>query len=199
MVDILYLLFSGLLLTGFFLAPRKEVPFVVMVHALVQYALTQVFWFNNLSGRGAALLLLFMSGSSVVLIWVRRMNYSQEQKQLQGIFRIASWGLLLSVVVVMWVRNPYVFEMPVSSGRQTLAGGWGIQPFGRLAGNALMFLLVGELVFGWGRRWTLGASLGAFGPMVLYAVMMGLAWYWLPGDRSLLVFQEWFVWAGLSC
>lgn len=173
MLDLFYVIFLFLLLSYFVASERKEVPFVVIVHALVQYFLTQFFWLNQVTGKMGGLLLLFIILTSVILIWGRHLPYGKELQMVKVFFRVSAWGVFLMAILVAWVKGTYILVQPYTEvGAHYQVGGWEVHPFIKLCGNGSAFIVVLLLIFGWGRNWTLRDSLADFLPFILFCCWM---------------------------
>ncbi len=173
MLDLLYLTFLILLLGYFLISERKEIPFVILVHALGQYFVTQFFWLNQMTEKMTGLLLLFMILTSGILVWARSLNYGKEFQMIRMFFRVSGWAILLMAVIVAWVKGNYVLVQPYSQiGVPSHFGGWELHAFIKICGNGLAFIMTLHLVFGWGERWTARASLADFLPFFLFCIWM---------------------------
>ncbi len=176
MLDLFYSIFLILLLGYFLVSDRKELPFIILVHALGQYFVTQFFWLNQMTGKMTGLLLLFMILTSGILVWARALNYGKEFQMVRMFFRVSGWAILLMAVSVAWVKGNYVLVPSFSeAGVQSHFGGWEIHSFIKICGNGLVFIFILHLIFGWGQRWAPRQSMADFLPFFLFCIwMLGL-------------------------
>ncbi|GAB4409955.1 MAG: hypothetical protein OHK0039_13980 [Bacteroidia bacterium] len=173
MVSTVFVLFLVSMSTFVLLAGRKEVPVIVLLHALVQYAFTLAQWAFRLNDYLSGMLLGFIILSSLLLFWGRSMNYSNELHSVRLFFTMGQWVLLLGLVLYMGLKSPYYYVIPSSSWHPDIPmHRLSIQPVLKLGGNLLIFTTFFQLVLHWGQRWPLRRSLADLGPLLLYALGM---------------------------
>lgn len=187
MLDLLYLFVLILSVGYFFLSSRKEIPFLVLVYAVGQYLMTQFFWMNQVSKRMSGLLLLFIFLTSVVLIWGRSLQLGKELNLLKVFFRVSGWSVLLIALVIMWVKGPFLIQIPEMSEAVAHIGGWQFLPVLKLTGNALFFIFVLLLILNWGERMSFRQSLTDYAPFILYLGIICLLAFLLPSGQGTLV------------
>ncbi|MDW3645962.1 MAG: hypothetical protein R8P61_02775 [Bacteroidia bacterium] len=175
MLNTLFLLLIAGLVIFLLLSPRKEVPFIVLLHASIQYMMTLIYWLFEMNTYYAGILWCFILFSSLVLIWARGMNYSREMHRVEMFFSVSQWGILIAVLAFIGLNSPYYHMIPSASwSSQIHPSPVSIHPVAKLSGNVLMFTSFFQLILGWGRRWNLRKSVVELGPIILYFVLMGV-------------------------
>ena len=178
MLNILFIIFIIGCAVYLVVAPRKEVPLIILLHALFQYAMTLVFWIFHMNTYFAGMLLGFMVLTTFLLIWARGMNYSRELHSIQMFFSLSQWAILIAVIIFISIKSPYFYMFPSSGWNQHInPHQLSIHPAAKLCGNILLFSTFFQLIIGWGRRWTIRKSIIDLGPICIYFAMMGLLRY----------------------
>ena len=175
MLNTLFIIFILACFAYLLFSPRKEIPLVVLLHALFQYAMTLIFWIFHMNTYFSAILLGFMLITTLILIWARSINYSRELQSIQLFFSLCQWAALLAVATFISIKSPYFYMVP-SSGwhRHINPHQLSIHPAAKLCGNVLLFSTFFQIIIGWGRRWTIRRSLVDLGPILIYFTMMGV-------------------------
>jgi hypothetical protein len=163
------------LVTYLLLSPRKEVPMVIVLHAIFQYALTLAFWVFHMNSFMAGLSLGFIVFTTGVLIWARSLNYSPELHTIRLFFTLGQWALLLGVGIFVSVKSPYSYLVPSASwyshiNPQQLS----IHPVVKLSANVLLFTTFFQVIGHWGQRWSVRQSLLELGPLFVYVFLVAL-------------------------
>ncbi|MEZ4827445.1 MAG: hypothetical protein R3C61_14370 [Bacteroidia bacterium] len=175
MINLGYILFIISCLLYFLLSSRKEIPFVVLTHALLQYLLTLFFWLFQMDNPLAGLLLIFIFVSSLLLIWARSLNYSRELHSIQLFFSVTQWMALVSVGIFISLKSPFYYLLPSSAWHSNLsAHQMSIHPVIRLCGNVLLFTTFFHMILNWGSRWSLRKSIVDLSPMVIYFLLIAI-------------------------
>ena len=186
MLNILYTLFIALALGYLVVAKRKEVPFVIVIHAFFQYILTLAFWIFHMNTAMAGLLLGFMAISSGLLVWARNLNYSRELLSIQFFFSISQWAVIASVLIFMAVKSPYYYLVPSANWHSHInAHQLSIHPVIKLCGNVLLFTTFFQLILNWGQKWSVRKSLIDLGPLMIYILLATLLRFFQSFSQAL--------------
>ncbi|MDX2247848.1 MAG: hypothetical protein SF052_13775 [Bacteroidia bacterium] len=169
MVNLFYLFFIVACLLYFLFSHRKEVPFVILIHALLQYLMTLSFWVFQMNNPMAGLLLGFIFASTILLIWARGLNYSRELHSIQLFFSVSQWMAIVAVGLFISLKSPFYYLIPSSAWHSNLnAHQMSIHPVIKLCGNLLLFTTFFHLILNWGSRWSVRKSLIDIGPLLIY-------------------------------
>lgn len=172
MLDVLYFTFIACSLGYFVLSPRKEFPLLLLLHAVLQYGVTQLMWLGQSDQRVAGLLLLFVLLSSALLIWGRSLAYSRELFSVRAFVTVSQWLVLLAIALQLWLQRPDSVVMPSTGWHPPVRlSGILLGTLPKLGANFFLFTLVLQVVLGWGQRWPLRRSLLDILPVVLYWVL----------------------------
>ncbi|MEO1417715.1 MAG: hypothetical protein AAFW00_20695 [Bacteroidota bacterium] len=170
-----FILLAVFLIVYVVTTPRKEFPIVVIFHALLQYGLTLAMWFLFLGRQHAIILMLFLWLSTLLLIWARSVNYSNELLSIRLFFSISQWAVLLMLGLFLALESPYYYVTTASS--QGVAPHFqhiSLRPIIKLGANFLLFTTFFQLTLNWGQKWPLLRSLIDLGPILLYVGLMGI-------------------------
>ncbi|MEM6265592.1 MAG: hypothetical protein AAGI38_24025 [Bacteroidota bacterium] len=173
MLDVAYYILISLLMAYLLVAAQKETPLLVLLHAIVQYLLTLGLWGMKMSGYIAGLLACFIFITSLVLVWIRNLNYSHELKILRIAFNWSQWVILGGLGIFMWTQSPFAtvassyefhphIEIPIG----------GLHPMVKVTGNVLMFSFLAQFFLFWGTKWTVGNSFRRLLPFLIYLVLV---------------------------
>ncbi|MDX1908136.1 MAG: hypothetical protein SF053_13960 [Bacteroidia bacterium] len=182
MISFFFSLYITACLWYLFWSPRKEIPLVIVLHALLQYVLTLALWLFYMDSRMTGLLLGYMAATTLLLIWGRQLTYSRELISIRVFFRLTQWVILGGLLIFVLFQNPYVFMEP----SEQWAGRLNFQhltfhPLLKLAGNVLAFTSFFHVILHWGQAWSLRKTWLDLGPLVGYILlMMGVRY--LSGD-----------------
>lgn len=186
MVNIFYTLFIVSCLLYFLLSRRKEVPFLVLIHALLQYLFTLSFWVFQMNNSMAGLLLGFIFVSSLLLIWARGLNYSRELLSIQLFFSVSQWMGIMAVGLFIFLKSPFYYLMPSSAWHSNLnAHQISIHPVIKLCGNLFLFTTFFHLILNWGEKWSIRKSLVDLGPFVIYLIIIAVLQIFQANTQSL--------------
>ena len=175
MLTTLYLIFIVGCFAYLLFSPRKEIPLIILMHALVQYVMTLIFWIFHMNTYFSAMLLGFMLLTTLILIWARSLNYSRELQSIQLFFSLTQWVALIAVGVFISINSPYFYMVPSSGWHKYInPHQLSIHPAAKLCGNILLFSTFFQIIAGWGRSWSIRRSLLDLGPITIYISMMGL-------------------------
>lgn len=173
MLDFVYLLFILLLILYLMVAQRKELPFLVITHVVIQYFFTTLSWMTSMDGQVAAILLLFLIASSTLLIWGRNLNYSRETRLIKAFTNTSQWAIFI-IMLGFLLYKPYYILHYSSMGKSPhfgLAYSF-IPPFFKICGNLLLFMTYLSFILNWGNKWNLKKSLKNFLPVFLYLLLL---------------------------
>jgi hypothetical protein len=180
------LLFFAVYLTA---SVRKEVPALILLHAVVQYGITVAGWMFALNAYYAGLLLGFIAVTTFFLIWARSVPYSRGLSSVRLFCALAQWALLGGLLLFILVRSPY---QPLELGGDWHAGiagrRQGLHAMVKLAGNLMLFTTVLQIILHWGELWTPRRSLAVFGAAWLY-LLLTVALLLLQPGRAAEVFS----------
>ncbi len=183
MIDALYLIFIVLMVSYFLLDAKKESSSITLIHAVLQFVMTHLFWFGTMDRRMAGLLLLYLVLTSGIFLWVKTLHDDQELDSLRMLFRVAQWGVLVMVAGVVLIQSPYVMSIPDASWPSATTSTWTFHPLVKMAGNFLLFATLFQLVTGRDRVWTLRESMLDFGAICVFFV--GIATIRIVGHNPL--------------
>ena len=175
MLSTFYVLFLTALLSWVLVAKRKELPLLVLLHAIFQYVLTLAFWFFQMNADLVGLLLGYIALTSVLLVWARGLNYSKELVSIRLFFSMVQWVVVLAVVVLLMMKSPYTYLVPSSTWQGKISPHQlSLHPMLKVCGNILCFTGFLHFLFGWGQRWNLKKSFFELSPVMLYIVFMAV-------------------------
>lgn len=178
MVNILFIIFFCSLAAYFIYSPRKEAPSVIVAHALLQYILTLGLWIFQLNDSLAVLMLSFITGTTLLLIWARSLNYSRELNAIKLLFSLFQWVVLLGVGIFIAIKSPYDRLIPAGSWQQYInVNSLGIHPVIKLACNILLFSTFFHLIAHWGQKWTVKKSLFDLSPIWICFLLLAIIKY----------------------
>jgi len=164
----LNLCFIGLIMMGaifFILTPRKEVPVILIIQALLQYVWTLGSWSLKLDTGMTWLLWSWMLSGTLLLLWARNLAYSKELFSIRLFFSVSQWAIILIIGLLIATRSPYEWIGPVGAG---ITEGVSLHPAIKLSGNLLIFTTFFQLVLHWGQMWSLRKSVVDLGPIFIY-------------------------------
>lgn len=179
MLNIAFLVLMLGFLAYWFFAPRKEIPTLILLHAILQYGLTLASWQLQLSSILTGILLSFLILSTFLLIWARSLDYSREMHNIRLVFSVLQWAILISIVGYISFKSPYSYVSPVGQWHPPLAGQKGISlhPMLKFGMNILTFTTFYHLVLHWGQKWTFRKSLIDLGPFIVFLVILAILRY----------------------
>jgi len=175
MLDFVYLLFIFLLIFYLMAAQRKEMPFLILTHVVIQYFFTTISWISGMDDQVAAILLLFLVASSTLLVWARSLNYSRETKLIKAFVNISQWGVLVIMIGFLLYKPYYIlhYSSPNKSPHFGLVYSF-IPPLFKICGNLLLFTTYLSFILNWGNKWNLKKSLKSFLPIFLFLLLLGI-------------------------
>lgn len=186
MLTSLYLIFITCCLFWLLLAKRKELPLLVVMHAILQYAFTLISWFFQLNYALSAILLVFLMISALLLIWARNLNYSRELVSIRLFFTMLQWVLVIAVGIFMVAKSPFQYIVPSSSWHGHIpAHQLSVHPVIKMGGNVILFTTFFHLVLHWGQSWKVKKSLIDLGPVVLYLMAIAILRFYQASHLSL--------------
>ncbi len=175
MLDGVYLLFILALTVYLLLSAKKELPIIVVVHAVLQYILTLVMWFTDMSPYLAGVLLAFMVSTTGLLIWGRSLNYSRDHQMIKVFVALGQWTVMVSILLFLMLKSPYSYHFSsLGSGNGHSLAYSTIHPFIKLCGNLLLFTTFLQVILSWGTSWSIKQSLRDLGPIVLYFLLTAI-------------------------
>ncbi len=175
MLNFLYIGFISLGLIWFLGASRKEMPLLVIMHTLLQYAFTLICWFFQINTALSALLLIFLMLTGLLLLWARSLNYSKELISIRMFFSMVQWVVILAVGVFILVKSPFHYLIPSSSWHGEMpVHQLAVHPIIKVCGNVLFFTTFFHLILNWGQKWDLRKSFFDLMPLIVYLVCLGL-------------------------
>ncbi len=182
MLDFFYLFYLLSSLAYLFFSPKKEVPLFLLVYGLLQYAITQLWWWPETDGRIAGLLLLFIVLSTGLMLWGKELERDQDRYYATVLMRVGQWLFLVALAVVLGFKRPWVVNESLEPVWENLAEArsWGFPSFAKVGGNLLLFGFWFQVIMGWGESWSWKKSLLDLGPLLLYTVWILLILRWLP-------------------
>lgn len=187
MLDGLFLFFIALAAVYLLVAPRKEFPLVVILHTVVQYALTMLAWQGALPPPIAVLTMGCMWSAALVMIWVRTWAYSPRLQYANYLARVMQWAVLGVAVLDVFGHNSSA-EMLVGNAllmdESTLT--MVLREANRFIGNLLVFMSFLQIILHWGQHWTVKKSLLDLFPVVGYFMLM-LVLRLLPTGAPLII------------
>lgn len=174
-----FLVLTLVFLAYWFFASRKEIPTIILLHALLQYGLSLALWRLTLSPLLGGILLGFLVLSSFLLIWARSLDYSREMHNIRLVFSMLQWAILIGILGFISFKSPYYYASPVSqwppgSGAQQ---GLFLHPSLKFGMNILAFTTFYHLILHWGQKWSLKKSLLDLGPFVIFLVTLAVLRY----------------------
>ncbi len=185
MLDFAYLVFILLLIVYLMAAHRKEMPFAVLNHVLIQFFFTNIAWKSGMDGQVSAILLLFLAASSSLLIWARSLNYSRETKMIKVFINLSQWTALLILTGFLIIKPYYILHY--SSLGNSPHPGFSythIPPLFKISGNLLLFTTYLLFILNWGHKWDLKKSLKNFLPVFLYLFLLFILYVTYASARN---------------
>ncbi|MCI4669602.1 MAG: hypothetical protein MRZ79_15820 [Bacteroidia bacterium] len=171
--EIGFLILSVALLMYFLFAGRKELPLLLVSHALLQYGLSMVLWYFHLSGSLASILMVFIWISSILLIWARSLNYGQDLFSIRLFFSVSQWAILLVLFLFIAIKSPFYYVFPATSlGQNVPVQHMTFHPILKLSGNLLIFTTFFHVIVHWGQRWKWHKSLIDLSPIIIYTFLL---------------------------
>jgi len=172
MLNALYIGFICISMLYLLGASRKEVPLVILLQALLQYVFTLAVWSLRLPGPLGIILLSYMTGTTLLLIWARSLTVSKQWYSVRLFFTVSQWAMLLMLAVLVSIRSPYLY-----TDAGDLSGGHGgqiltLHPALKFGGNLMLFTGFFHLIMHWGQAWSLRRSLLDLGPVLLYCLLL---------------------------
>ena len=123
----------------------------------------------------AAILLLFLAGSSLLLVWGRNLNYSKESKMIQVFTNVSQWALLLVLIGFFAFKPNYILHYSAMGKNSHLGLVYTyIPPFFKLFGNIILFTTYLLFILNWGNKWNIKKSLKNFSPIFVYLFLLSL-------------------------
>lgn len=169
LINLLYIGFISLGLIWFLAAGRKEMPMLIIMHTILQYAFTLACWFFQLNTALSGLLLIFLMMTGLLLIWARSLNYSKELVSIRLFFTMLQWVVIFAAGVFVLAKSPYHYQIPSANWQGHMpAHQISVHPVIKICGNLLLFTSFFHLVLGWGQRWEIRKSLLDLSPIVVY-------------------------------
>lgn len=172
MLNALYIGFICISLLYLLLSPRKEVPLVILLQALLQYVFTLAVWSLQLPGPLGFILWSYMTATTLLLIWGRSLPVSRQWYSVRLFFTVSQWALLLMLAVLVGLRSPYLYtevgDLSGAHGGQVLT----LHPALKFSGNLILFTSFFHLIMHWGQEWSLRKSLMDLGPVVVYFLLL---------------------------
>ncbi|MEO0899431.1 MAG: hypothetical protein AAFY71_23675 [Bacteroidota bacterium] len=171
--DLGFILLSISLFLFLLVSGRKEIPLVLICHALVQYGFTMTMWMFNLSGSLGNILMIYLWLTSIMLIWGRGLRIGGDLFSIRLFFSVSQWAVLIVLLLFIFLKTPYYYIFPTNSGggpfvdRQIT-----FHPVLKLSGNILIFSTIFQVVLHWGQRWKFIRSVLDVGPMIIYLVIL---------------------------
>lgn len=186
MLNILFFLFIALCAAYLLFSPRKELPFMVILYAMLQYALTLSMWIFQMTHALTALLLGFIVITAFLLIWARNLNYSRELNTIKLFFSLSQWVMLLCIGIFISLESPYYKLIPTSSWHSHVdAHSLSIHPVIKLCGNIFIFTTFFQVISHWGQKWKVKQSLFTLLPILFYYILIGLLRYFQISGQAL--------------
>lgn len=178
MLDFIYLLFILLLISYLLVAQRKEIPFLVVTHVVIQFFFTTISWMADMDGQISAILLLFLVASSTMLVWGRGLNYSRETKLIKVFVNISQWAVLV-IMLGFLLYKPYYILHYSSVGKSPHFGlvYSFTPPLFKICGNLLLFSTYLTFILNWGNKWDIKKSLKNFLPIFLYLFLLSVLYF----------------------
>lgn len=177
MLNALFVGFVVVSLLYILLAPRKEVPVLIVLQALLQYVYTLSVWALRLPPPLGSILLAYLTATTLLLIWGRNLPYSWQWLSIRLFFTVSQWALLLMVALLAGLRSPYLYSQPHdllgAHGGQVLT----IHPVLKFGGNLMIFSVFFHILLHWGQHWSLRKSLLDLGPVLIYFLTLLLLRY----------------------
>jgi len=172
MLNALYIGFICISVVYLLGVSRKEVPLVILLHALLQYVFTLAVWSLRLPGPLGIILLSYMTATTLLLIWGRSLTVSKQWYSVRLFFTVSQWALLLMLAVLVGLRSPYLY-----TNADDLSGAHGahiltLHPALKFGGNLMLFIGFFHLIMHWGQIWSLRRSLLDLGPTLLYFLLL---------------------------
>lgn len=178
MLDLIYLLFIFLLIIYLLAAQRKEMPFLVVTHVVIQYFFASIAWMSEMNGQVAAVLLLFLVATSFLLVWGRSLNYSRETKLIKAFVSTSQWAIMVILIGFLLYKPSYILHYS-SIGKNPHFGMVYsfIPPLFKISGSILLFSTYLGFILNWGNKWHLKKSLKIFLPVFLYLFILSILYF----------------------
>lgn len=170
--EIGFLTLSLALLLYFLFSSRKELPMLLVCHALLQYGLSMVLWSFHLSSSLASIIMVFIWISSIMLIWARSLTYGQDLFSIRLFFSVSQWAILLVLILFVCIKSPFYYVFPTAAHGGIPTQKLTFHPILKLSGNLLIFTTFFHVIVHWGQRWKWTKSLLDLAPIVIYAIML---------------------------
>lgn len=175
MLTALFTIYIVICLLYLIWVPRKEMAMLVILHAFVQYAMTLTLWFFQINSQLTALLLGFMFATSILLLWARNINYSQEWLAVRIFFSLVQWSMIVFIISYLIFQPAYNQFVPSIAWQGKIAAQHlAINPVIKVCGNLILFTSFFQIMLHWGQKWTIKKSLFNLGPMIIYFIIMSL-------------------------
>jgi hypothetical protein len=173
MLDGLFLFFIALAAVYLLVAPRKEFPLVMIMHTVLQYALTMLAWSGALPPPIAVITMGCMWSAALFMVWVRSWQYSPRLKYVGYMTRVMQWGVLLfSVLDMVWNGNAGEMLVGHSGYESTYSLLYIFTEAHRFIGNILVFFAFLQITLHWGQQWAWQKSLWDLMPVVSYFLLV---------------------------
>lgn len=155
--------------------PRKEAALLVILHAFVQYAMTLSLWLFQINTQLTSLLLGFMLTTSILLLWARNLDYSQEWFSIRLFVSLVQWSIIVFILLFITFQPAYAQFIPSSGWQgkistQHLA----IHSSIKVCGNLIVFTTFIQIMLHWGQKWNIKQSLINLSPAIIYFIIMSL-------------------------
>ncbi|MEM7368480.1 MAG: hypothetical protein AAF587_07735 [Bacteroidota bacterium] len=166
-------------LAYWFFASRKEIPSIILLHALLQYGLTLALWQLKLSPMLTGILLGFLVLTSFLLIWARSLDYSREMHNIRLVFSMLQWAILVGILGFITLKSPYYYASAVSQWAPGMSPHQGLllHPSVKFGTNILAFTTFYHLILHWGQKWSVKKSLFDLGPFVIFLITLAVLRY----------------------
>ena len=175
MLNALFIIFIIACFGYLLVSEKKEVPLIILLHAFIQYIITIGLWLFRMTPSLTGLLLSFIVVSSLLLIWGRGLNYSQELQSIKLLFSMVQWMVIIGLFVFSVFGSPYYHMVPTGNlGSQVPLNTNMIHPVIKLSGNILMFTFFFQVITHWGEKWSFKKSLFDILPIVLLFLLLSI-------------------------
>ncbi len=168
-----FTILSIALIIYFFFSERKEIPLVLVLHALLQYGFTMVLWYFKLTPSLSSILVIFLWLSSIMLIWGRSLTFGRDLFSIRLFFSVSQWAILLVLGLFISLKSPFYYVFPTAELNHKLPlQHLTYHPILKLSGNILIFTTFFHVVIHWGQQWKWTKSLIDLLPVMIYAAIL---------------------------
>lgn len=165
-------------------APRKELPFVLVLHGVVQYGASVGFWLFSIGPAVLGKVLIGIYLGTALIWWARSIGYGPFWRRVYA--TSAGLGWLMMTLVVVWISMDGLFQYQEVSPmwREVLAvSPLAIHPLFKWLGNVLIFLTFFQITLHWGQPWKPVRSWLTFGPLLLFFLILLFFSLYLTGEE----------------